>query len=98
LAEHLGDDGYYKGVPTLVCEILSDSSRRHDLIKKPSLYSDSGVREYWIVDPQNKTISIYGFEEGEIAHHLIFKAPEKAYSIQFSELVLDLERIFRPLG
>ena len=95
LVEQLGGDGYYKGVPTLVCEILSDSSRRHDLIKKLSLYMDGGVKEYWIVDPKNKTISVYSFEEGEIAGHLTFKAPEKAHSIKFPELVIDLKQVFR---
>lgn len=97
LAQHLAADGYYKGVPTLVCEILSDSSRRHDLIKKLSLYMDGGVEEYWIVDPKNKTIVVYGFTEGEIAEHLTFKAPEQAHSTKFPDLRIDLKRVFRPI-
>ena len=53
LAEKHGDDGYYKGVSTLVVEILSESTRRNDLIKKLDLYMVGGVEEYWIADPQN---------------------------------------------
>jgi prevent-host-death family protein len=97
LAEHLGDDGYYRGVPALVCEILSETSRLHDLVKKLSLYMDGGVREYWIADPLNKTVVVYSFEAGKIANHLTFKAPEHAHSVLFSELVVDLNRVFRAL-
>jgi len=97
MAEYLGDDGYYKGVPVLVCEILSEASRLHDLVKKLSLYMDGGVKEYWIADPLNKTVVVYGFEAGRIAHHLTFKAPEHAHSILFPELIVDLERVFRIL-
>lgn len=97
LAEQLAPDGYYKGVPTLVCEIPSASSRKHDLLKKLSLYLDGGVKEYWIVDPQNKTIAIYRFSDGEITEHLTFKAPENAHSPTFPALVVDLTRVFRPI-
>ncbi len=53
LVEKHGDDGYYKGVSTLVVEILSESTRRNDLITKLDLYMAGGVEEYWIADPQN---------------------------------------------
>lgn len=90
LAEKHGDDGYYKGVPTLVVEILSESTRRNDLIKKLDLYMVGGVEEYWIADPQNKEITVYTFNE-----HVTYKAPEKALSITFLGLSVDLERVFR---
>jgi prevent-host-death family protein len=43
LLENLGEDGYYYGVPTLVAEILSESTRRNDLLKKLNLYMTGGV-------------------------------------------------------
>lgn len=51
------------GAPDLIIEILSPSSRKMDYITKNALYSDAGVREYWIVDPQKETTMIYRFEE-----------------------------------
>lgn len=51
------------GAPDLIIEILSPSTRKMDYITKNVLYSDAGVREYWIVDPQKKTTTIYCFEE-----------------------------------
>ena len=48
-----------RGVPDLVVEILSDSSRKTDQTIKCSLYERFGVPEYWIVDPVADTIKIY---------------------------------------
>jgi len=48
-----------KGAPDLVIEVLSDSTRRKDEIKKRKLYESSGVIEYWIVDPEIDGVRIY---------------------------------------
>ena len=44
------------GVPDFVIEILSPSNPQHDSVTKFNLYQEAGVREYWIVDPENKTV------------------------------------------
>jgi Uma2 family endonuclease len=43
--------------PILVVEILSPSTRRRDQVQKRSLYMDAGVAEYWLVDPERRTMS-----------------------------------------
>lgn len=53
----LGED-YGVGAPDLVIEVLSPSNRRNDLVLKRALYTDNGVPEYWIVDPDKRTISV----------------------------------------
>ncbi len=50
--------------PDLVVEILSDSTRRVDLLKKFDIYQRAGVREYWIVDPEARTAAVYTLEGG----------------------------------
>ena len=47
-----------KGAPDLVIEILSPSTRRHDRLVKMGLYQRAGVREYWIVNPEDKTVQV----------------------------------------
>lgn len=43
----------------MVIEILSPSTRRHDRLVKLGLYQRAGVREYWIVDPENKAVHVF---------------------------------------
>lgn len=52
------------GAPDWIIEIVSPSDPRHDYITKLSLYNNAGVREYWIVDPQNSEIHVYNMEDG----------------------------------
>jgi len=47
------------GAPDLVIEILSPSSGYVDKVLKHKKYQESGVREYWIVDPTHKTVDVY---------------------------------------
>ena len=45
-------------VPSLVVEVVSASTRRRDHDQKKDLYMDAGVGEYWIVDPERRTITV----------------------------------------
>jgi Uma2 family endonuclease len=47
-----------QGPPDLLIEILSPSNRGHDLLTKRALYARAGAREYWIVDPVQRTIEV----------------------------------------
>ena len=53
-----------RGIPNLVVEVLSDSTRRLDEIQKRKLYDGAGVDEYWIVDPELQLVKIYRRETG----------------------------------
>ena len=52
-----------EGAPDFIIEIVSPSSRRMDYYKKCTLYAESGVREYWIVDPEKQRTMIYRYED-----------------------------------
>jgi Uma2 family endonuclease len=47
-----------EGPPDLVIEVLSPSNRGHDLLTKRALYGRAGVREYWLADPEARTLEI----------------------------------------
>lgn len=55
------------GAPDWVIEILSPSSIHHDHDIKMNLYKNSGVREYWIVDPENESVFVYLFKDRKIS-------------------------------
>lgn len=95
LEEHLDDNDYYKGVPTLIVEVLSKGTRRKDLIKKLDLYMSCGVKEYWIVNPDNKEVTVYLFAEQNIQEFTTFKQNEIAQSYLFEKLKIEVQRIFR---
>ena len=51
------------GVPDIVIEVLSKGSVRTDRVVKKNLYERFGVKEYWIVDPNNKAVEIFELKE-----------------------------------
>lgn len=57
------DDRGCNGAPDWIIEIVSPSSRKMDYITKNTLYSEAGIREYWIVDPSKECTTIYKYEE-----------------------------------
>lgn len=48
-----------QGAPALVVEVLSPSTRKRDLGVKRQLYDRGGVREYWVVDPKGRDLTVY---------------------------------------
>ena len=53
-----------KGAPDLVVEVLSPSTQRHDRLVKLDLYQRAGVREYWIISPEEKTAQVFLLQNG----------------------------------
>jgi Uma2 family endonuclease len=53
------DDRGCNGAPDMVIEILSPSNKRHDMLRKFNLYLDAGVKEYWVVDPEQESIQVH---------------------------------------
>lgn len=57
------DEKGCNGAPDWIIEIVSPSSRRMDYFIKLFKYRNSGVKEYWIVDPEKSRITVYNFEK-----------------------------------
>lgn len=58
-------DKNFQGVPDVVVEILSPSTRTYDRKTKLAAYRDAGIPEFWLVDPQTLSVVIYGWKEGQ---------------------------------
>ena len=54
-----------EGAPDLAVEILSPASRMKDMILKLHKYQNAGVREYWIIDPKHRTVTVHFFDTEE---------------------------------
>ena len=95
-----------RGVPDLVIEILSPSNTAIEMERKLKLYQDAGVKEYWIVDPENNGVTVYRFQEGAILTYFyksadtipvtIFPEPQTSPQGEVSPLALNitLEQVF----
>lgn len=59
------DNRGYQGAPDFIIEIVSPSSQRMDYLTKLFKYRTAGVREYWIVNPLQRTVQVYSFEGTE---------------------------------
>lgn len=87
--------GKYMGTPTLVVEILSESTRSKDMIDKLNTYRLSGVQEYWIIDPKQEKIMIYEFDNCEIDRFQVYGKEDAVQSIVFAGLSADARELFQ---
>ncbi len=87
------DDYGCKGVPDMVIEILSPSTRRHDLSVKYQLYQRAGVREYWIVDPEGKTVQVFRLEDGLYNAADVYTGGDVPVSL-WDDFSVDMSQVF----
>ena len=81
------------GAPDWVIEVVSPGSREMDYYIKLALYKESGVRLYWMVDIERKTIVVYDLEHESIPalYHFVDSVPVGIYldfKIDFSSMDL----------
>ena len=62
-----------RGAPDWVLEVLSPSTAAHDQIAKRRTYERAGVREYWLVHPGDRTLTVYRLAEGQYGRPDIYE-------------------------
>jgi Uma2 family endonuclease len=60
---HILTEANVQGAPDLVIEVLSSGTEKRDRGIKLKTYAKFGVREYWLADPENKTVEIYRLDK-----------------------------------
>lgn len=70
----------------LVVEVVSEGekSRERDIITKPAEYAKAGISEYWIVDPEERKITVLVLDQGKYRLHGEFGPQEAATSVLLS--------------
>jgi len=82
------------GAPDLVMEILSPATAYYDLKEKFKVYARHGVKEYWIVDPKDKSIEIYEGQEGKFKQVQRAEEEGKVKSSALKGFEVELKDIF----
>ena len=82
-----------RGAPDLIIEILSPSNTAIEMERKFKLYRNAGVREYWVVDPENKGVTVYHFK-GDVIITNTYKSTDAVRTAIFSDLTIPLEQVF----
>ena len=90
------DEQRCNGAPDFIIEIVSLGNPSDDYIKKAYYYKNYGVREYWIVDPKRKTVTVNYFEKNEVSIQLSF---ESAIRVNiFDDLYINFTDICKRLN
>ncbi len=87
-------DIHIKGAPDLIVEILSPTTEKTDRIYKKRIYEKFGVKEYWIVDPEEQNVEIYVLKRKKLQ---LFHLADSDHSIRshlFQDLEIELQSIF----
>jgi Uma2 family endonuclease len=87
-----------QGAPDLVVEIISPDTAKKDLKIKFKLYERAGVKEYWIVDPSNKTILVYRMSDNKYGEADVYASEDMVTVNLFPDFTIDLKEVFRELS
>lgn len=82
------------GAPDLVVEILSPGNSVHDLKTKYQLYEESGVKEYWVVQPETRDVLVFSLINGKYSPLPAFVLGTTVQSVLFPKLKVPVNALF----
>ncbi len=91
--EKLDDRGCI-GAPDLIVEILSPGNSKTELKHKFELYESNGVKEYWVIHPENQDLLIYTLRNGKYFPSGLLTSGDVVESVVLEGFMLDLEDFF----
>jgi Uma2 family endonuclease len=78
----------------LVVEVISESNKDHDLRTKRAEYASAGIPEYWIIDPDQRSIRVLTLAGDDYAVHGDFAAGQKAASVLRNGFTVGVSELF----
>jgi Uma2 family endonuclease len=89
------DGRFVRGAPDVVVEVLSTRTARKDQTSKLALYESSGVREYWLLHPEDRVLTIYTQDsEAHYGRPRVLAAEGSVELLTMPELSVDFEDVF----
>jgi Uma2 family endonuclease len=88
------DDKGCNGSPDLIVEIISVNNSKHDVDTKFRFYEEAGVKEYWIVFPEEKFVNLYYLENNKFIGMKPFTEGETLQSKAFENLKINVVDVF----
>jgi Uma2 family endonuclease len=86
--------GYF-GVPALIIEITSPATSRLDRVLKFNMYEKAGVKEYWIIEPEGKFVTVFTLQEtNKYGRPETYTDEHKVQVTTFPGLVIGLSIVF----
>jgi Uma2 family endonuclease len=95
--EKLDDYGCI-GAPDLVIEILSEGNNKKELKNKYEVYEESGVKEYWIINPMGQTLTINTLVNGKYQASRLLTNGDEITTPILPGFILNLEDVFDDLN
>jgi Uma2 family endonuclease len=83
-----------QGVPDLIVEIISPSSAFYDTVEKKEIYRKYGVKEYWLIFPEERVIEVLTLEKGEYLEFCKSKREGMVKSKILEGLEIDSKDVF----
>jgi Uma2 family endonuclease len=83
-----------EALPEWVCEILSPSNRRNDLVVKQGKYRIARVPHYWTLDPSVRSLTVYRWSEGGYILALAGEAEDTVRAEPFEEVEVRVRDLF----
>lgn len=82
-----------RGAPDWLAEILSPSTDRHDRYVKVPAYERAGVREVWLIEPIDRTLSIYRLEGRRYGRPRVVELKGQTAITAISGVTVDWDRL-----
>lgn len=82
------------GAPDMVVEILSPATAYYDLRRKFKIYEKHGVREYWVIDPEEQSVEIFALQDGRFTLEQKAEKQGTVSSTVVEGFTLPVESIF----
>ncbi|MEK6747942.1 MAG: Uma2 family endonuclease [Pseudomonadota bacterium] len=87
-----------RGAPDWIIEVLSPATATHDHIAKRRIYERHGVREYWLVHPTDRMVTIYRLDNNSYGKPDVVEMKDQTAVGIMPEIIIEWERVTRRLA